>query len=129
MLDARAAPPRILVVEDEDLIQMLLSSQLEDMGFEVEITGSAAAAKSKLALLQGQVDAAIVDLGLPDATGDSLVRELRALYPALPIVISSGYDKATLEEKFSAHQSMEFLSKPFSAEQLEAAIRDLGVKP
>jgi hypothetical protein len=44
-------------------------------------------------------------------------------------VISSGYDKDTLEEKFSAHQSMEFLSKPFSAEQLEAAIRDLGVKP
>ena len=37
MLDARAAPPRILVVEDEDLIQMLLSGQLEDMGFEAEI--------------------------------------------------------------------------------------------
>ncbi len=53
MLDARAAPPRILVVEDEDLIQMLLSSQLEDMGFEVEISGSAAAAKNKLALAAG----------------------------------------------------------------------------
>jgi PAS domain S-box-containing protein len=129
MLDARAAPPRILVVEDEDLIQMLLSSQLEDMGFEAEITGSAAAAKSKLALLQGQVDAAIVDLGLPDASGDSLVRELRTLYPTLPIVISSGYDKATLQAKFSSEHSIEFLSKPFTAEQLEAAIRDLGVKP
>jgi hypothetical protein len=40
----RATPQRILVVEDEDIIQMLLCSQLEDMGFEVEITGSAAAA-------------------------------------------------------------------------------------
>ncbi len=75
---------------------MLLSAHLEDMGFEVEITGSAAAAKNKLAFLEGRVDAAIVDLGLPDATGDSLVRELRTLYPTLPIVISSGYDKATL---------------------------------
>ncbi len=129
MLDARAAPPRILVVEDEDLIQMLLSSQLEDMGFEVEITGSAAAAKSKLALLQGQVDAAIVDLGLPDAAGDSLVRELRTVYPALPIVISSGYDEATLRGRFPTERSIEFLSKPFTAEQLEAAIRDLGIKP
>jgi CheY-like chemotaxis protein len=129
MLDARAAPPRILVVEDEDLIQMLLSSQLEDMGFEVEIAGSAAAAKNKLALLQGQVDAAIVDLGLPDATGDSLVRELRTLYPTLPIVISSGYDKATLRSRFPTEQSIEFLSKPFTAEQLEAAIRDLGITP
>ena len=129
MLDARAAPRRILVVEDEDLIQMLLSSQLEDMGFEVEITGSAAAAKSKLALLRGQVDAAIVDLGLPDAAGDSLVRELRAVYPGLPIVISSGYDQATLRGRFPTERSIEFLSKPFTAEQLEAAIRDLGIKP
>jgi CheY-like chemotaxis protein len=129
LLDARAAPSRILVVEDEDMIQMLLCSQLEDMGFEVEITGSAAAAKNKLALLRGQVSGAIVDLGLPDASGDSLVRELRVLYPELPIVISSGYDQATLRGKFSSEQSIEFLSKPFSAEQLEAAIRDLGIKP
>jgi signal transduction histidine kinase/DNA-binding response OmpR family regulator len=129
MLDARAAPPRILVVEDEDLIQMILASQLEDLGFEVEIVGSAAAAKSKLALLQGQVDGAIVDLGLPDATGDSLVRELRALYPTLPIVISSGYDQATLRERFPNERSIALLSKPFTAEQLEAAIRDLGIKP
>jgi PAS domain S-box-containing protein len=129
MLDARAAPPRILVVEDEDLIQMLLSSQLEDLGFEVEIAGSAAAAKNTLVLLHGQVDAAIVDLGLPDATGDSLVRELRALYPALPIVISSGYDNATLRDRFPHEQGVALLSKPFTAEQLEAAIRDLGVKP
>jgi CheY-like chemotaxis protein len=129
LLDARATPSRILVVEDEDFIQMLLSTQLEDMGFEVEMAGSAAAAKNKLALLRGQVDAAIVDLGLPDAPGDSLVKELRALYPALPIVIASGYDQATLRTKFSGEQAIEFLSKPFTAEQLEAAIRDLGIKP
>jgi signal transduction histidine kinase len=129
LLDARASPPRILVVEDEDIIQMLLCGQLEDMGFEVEITGSAAAAKHKLASLRGQVSAAIVDLGLPDAPGDSLVGELRVLYPALPIVISSGYDQATLRSKFSSEHSIEFLSKPFNAEQLEAAIRDLGIKP
>ena len=129
MLDARAAAPRILVVEDEELIQMILSSQLEELGFEVEIAGSAAAAKSKLAALQGQIDAAVVDLGLPDATGDSLVQELRANYPALPVLISSGYDKATLRSRFPAEQAMEFLSKPFTAEQLEAAFCKLGIKP
>jgi PAS domain S-box-containing protein len=129
LLDARATASRILVVEDEDFIQMLLSTQLEDMGFEVEMAGSATAAKNKLALLRGQVDAAIVDLGLPDAPGDSLVKELRTLYPTLPIVIASGYDQATLRSKFSGQQAIEFLSKPFSAEQLEAAIRDLGIKP
>ena len=84
---------------------------------------------SKLALLHGQVDAAIVDLGLPDATGDSLIKELRLLYPALPIVISSGYDEATLRDRFPNERSVALLSKPFTAEQLEAAISDLGIKP
>jgi signal transduction histidine kinase len=129
MLDARSAPARILIVEDEDLIQMLLSAQLEDLGFETEVTGSAAAAMAKLALLQGECAAAIVDLGLPDSKGNSLINEMRALYPQLPIVISSGYDKATLRTQFPAERNMEFLSKPFAAEQLEAAIRGLGLKP
>jgi len=51
------------------------------------------------------------------------------VYPALPIVISSGYDKATLQSRFPTERSIEFLSKPLTAEQLEAAIRDLGIKP
>jgi PAS domain S-box-containing protein len=128
VLDTSAAPARILIVEDEDLIQMVLSSQLEDMGYEVEVAGSAAEAKNKLALLRGAPQAAIVDLGLPDSHGGSLIRELRAMYPSLPIIVSSGYDKATLHSQFSAERLIEYLSKPFTAEQLEAAIRDLGLK-
>jgi signal transduction histidine kinase/DNA-binding response OmpR family regulator len=129
MLDARAAPTRVLVVEDEDLIQMLLSTQLEDLGFEAELAGSAAAAMNKAALLQGEFAAAIVDLGLPDSRGNALINELRALYPRLPIIIASGYDKATLQSWFAGLESMEFLSKPFTAEQLEAAVRGLGLTP
>jgi PAS domain S-box-containing protein len=127
ILDARNAPARILIVEDEDLIQMLLSSQLEEMGFEVEIAGSAAAAMDKLVLLHGQVDAAIVDMGLPDSQGGTLVRELRAKYASLPIIISSGYDKATLQARFAGERFLEYLSKPFTAEQLAAALRDCGL--
>jgi DNA-binding response OmpR family regulator len=125
ILDARVVTGRILIVEDEELIQMLLSSQLEDMGFDVEVAGSAAAAMSKVALLHGQFDAAIVDLGLPDSQGGTLVRELRAVHPTLPIVISSGYDKASLAGQFSGQNSIEFLCKPFTVEQLEAALRAL----
>jgi CheY-like chemotaxis protein len=129
MLDARAAPRRVLVVEDEDLIQMLLSAQLEDLGFETELAGSAATAMSKAALLHGEFAAAIVDLGLPDSKGDALVNELRASYPRLPIIIASGYDKATLQSRFSGQGNMAFLGKPFTAEQLEAAVRGLGLTP
>jgi signal transduction histidine kinase/DNA-binding response OmpR family regulator len=127
ILDSRSAPARILVVEDEDLIQMLLAAQLEEMGFAAEVAGSAAAAMDKLVLLHGHVDAAIIDLGLPDSQGGTLVRELRAKYATLPIVICSGYDKASLKARFADERFIEYLSKPFTQEQLEAVLRDSGL--
>ena len=70
--DRPAATARILVVEDEALLQLLMADNLEDLGFKAEIAGSASAAKSLVASLEGDVAAAIVDMGLPDATGDVL---------------------------------------------------------
>ena len=127
MLDANTASTRILIVEDEDLIQMVIAGHVADMGFEVELAGSAAEAKSKMLLLKGSVDAAIVDMGLPDARGDRLVSELRAIYPTLPIVISSGYDKATMQVKFAGTSNIEFLTKPYTQQQLSDALSRLGL--
>jgi CheY-like chemotaxis protein len=123
----RVGAGRILVIEDEDLIQMLLVSHLEELGFESEVAGSAAEAKSKVLLLGGAFDAIITDLGLPDARGESLVKELREIYPNLPVVISSGYDKGTLQARFAGVGGVEFLSKPFTQEQLAQALQRIGV--
>ena len=71
--------------------------------------------------------AAIVDMGLPDATGDVLVSELRAIYPKLPIVVSSGQSEASLLDRFKGHEQVGFLTKPYAMEQLERALRSIGV--
>jgi signal transduction histidine kinase/DNA-binding response OmpR family regulator len=127
MLEARSGTTRILVVEDEDLIQMVIAAQLEDMGFGVELAGTAAEAKSKMLLLNGSLHAAIIDMGLPDAKGDAVVRELRAIDPALPIVISSGYGKAALQGNFIDTQLIEFLTKPYTEDQLRNALHRVGI--
>jgi CheY-like chemotaxis protein len=127
MLDARSGAARILIVEDEELIQMVIAGHLEDMGFSVELAGTAAEAKSKMLLLNGSLDAAIIDMGLPDARGDAVVNELRAIEPALPIVISSGYDKAAMQVKFADARLMEFLTKPYSQDQLRDALHRIGI--
>ncbi len=127
MLDARSENARILVVEDEELIQMLVAGHLQEIGFSVELAGTAAEAKSKMLLLNGALDAVIVDIGLPDAKGDALVGELRAMYPALPIVISSGYDKAATQSKFADARLIEFLTKPYTGDQLRDVLRRLGL--
>jgi hypothetical protein len=54
---------------------------------------------NKVKLLQGGVDTAVIELGLPDLQGDILVSEPRAVYPTLPIVIASGYEEIQLRER------------------------------
>jgi CheY-like chemotaxis protein len=129
MLDAQSGPTRILVVEDEVLLQMLTIDCLEEVGFRVEIAGSATEAMNKLRLVSGGVDAAIVDVGLPDRKGDVLVGEIRALYPSLPIVLATGYESDDLRDRFKAHRLMAFLPKPYSTDQLCDALREVGISP
>ena len=123
----QTAPAAILVVEDEVLIQMLAAEYLEELGFKAEVAGSAAAAKSKLALLKGEVAAVVVDLGLPDATGDALVRELRGIYPTLPILVASGESQSSLLDRFKNYERVGVLGKPYTIAQLESALRSIAV--
>jgi DNA-binding NtrC family response regulator len=54
--------------------------------------GSAAEAINKLALVPGSYDAVIIDVGLPDRKGDTLIHEMKAIYPHLPIVLATGHN-------------------------------------
>src|SRR5262249_25069946 len=97
LLAAPSAPPRILFVEDEVLVRMLAVEHLERAGYRVEAAGSSTEALNKARL--ASIAAAVVDLGLPDRKGDHLVRELRRLFPRVPVVIASGYPEADLRAR------------------------------
>ena len=73
------------------------------------------------------LDAAIIDIGLPDRKGDVLVAEVRAIYPAMPIVIASGYGEEALRERFKSFDRIVVVSKPYVAEQLRSALASLKV--
>ena len=127
ILDTRSAPARILVVEDEALIQMLVTGYLESAGFRVDTVGSATEALNKLRMIPGAVDAVIVDVGLPDRSGDTLVREIRALHPSLPIIVASGRQQSTLRRLFQDEPRIAFVAKPYTDEDLRIALRAIGL--
>ena len=129
VLDARTAPPCLLLVEDEPLVRLVVAEALDELGFKVEEAGSATEAINKMRLLQGRVDAAVVDVGLPDRKGDALAAELRAMDGALPIIVASGYDGDSLRSRFAADPLVTFLDKPYEAHQLVAVLREFDVKP
>ena len=128
MLDSRSGSPRVLLVEDELLVQMVASKQLEELGYRVETAHSATEAMSRIRLLDGAIDLAIVDLGLPDKRGDVLVSELRVLYPHLPVLIASGYGEGDLRHRLGGDGPLAFVGKPYTQDDLRKALAGLRVR-
>ena len=123
-----AARAAILLVEDELLVRMFAVDALEDAGFRVIEAGTAAEA---LRALQASPDvrAALVDIGLPDRSGDQLAGEIQALRADLPIVIASGRSGRELRDRFAGNQRVTVLVKPYTASLLVDALAAVGVTP
>lgn len=127
ILDAGSTTGRVLVVEDEFMIQMLAVQYLEEHGLKADVAGSATDALNKLRLIPGGVDAVVIDLGLPDRPGDVLVREIRSLFPTMPIVLASGAQHGELEKLAREQPRLAVVGKPYTADALIAALRGLGI--
>jgi DNA-binding response OmpR family regulator len=64
----------------------------------------------------------VVDLGLPDRPGEELVRELRSLYPTLPIIIASGKGAGAVDGGVRALANIAFITKPYNFDDLRGTI-------
>lgn len=105
----------------------VVADALEAAGYRVEEAGSAAEGLAKMRAVDGRIDAAVVDIGLPDRKGDALAVEMRALRTDLPIIIASGYDGAETRTRFAGDRLIGFVGKPYESERLIAALGALGV--
>jgi len=108
---------RVLLVEDEAMIAMLLEDMLGDLGCEV--VGPAYALKSALALAAGEgpIDVAILDINLAGRPVFEVADALRARH--VPMIFSSGYGDRGLRE---VDRGAPVLGKPFRAGDLAAAL-------
>jgi CheY-like chemotaxis protein len=129
MLDVQPKTGRILVVEDEPLLQLVIAENMQDMGFTAEPAGTAAEARDKLRRSPGGFDGALVDIGLPDQPGDALVADIRAQAPSFPVVLSSGHGEAHVRARFGNDRFVSYLGKPYTTDQLAAALRSVGMVP
>ncbi|MBR0817643.1 response regulator [Bradyrhizobium liaoningense] len=124
----RPGPGRVLLVEDEFLLNLLVTDMLAEAGFSVDAAASFGEAAKKARSGIDDLVGAIVDLGLPDRPGDELVTELRALYPNLPVVLATGYADDDVRKRFSVAKGVQLLTKPFDLDRLTAALGRAGVR-
>ncbi len=108
--------PRLLVVEDEYLIRMLLEDMLAELGYDVAAAVGSMAEASELAA-HGDFNAAILDVNL-DGEEIYPVAEILAKR-GLPFVFVTGYGEHNLPAPYRDRPA---LQKPFQAKQLKAAL-------
>jgi len=117
---------RLLVVDDEPHIGLLLRLQMESRGYELRLARSLFEARAALLSDAEQPDAVLLDLHLPDGSGVELLRELRAR-PAtatLPIIILTAEgEERVLQEARSLGAAT--VTKPFSPSKLTAQVAAL----
>src|ERR1700744_5904035 len=107
--------PTVLLVEDERKLRELVRSYLERAGFTVLSTESGAEAITLAA--SAAPDIVVLDLGLPDVSGETVAREIRAA-SATPILMLTA--KATEDDRIAGLElgADDYVTKPFSPREL-----------
>lgn len=118
---------RVLLIEDETRIVELLTAALIRAGFVVDSFGTCADGREALSLLP--YDAAILDLGLPDGDGLSLLTAMRSEGNKVPILVLTARD--TVEDRVVGLDTGadDYLVKPFAVSELVARIKALLRRP
>jgi DNA-binding response OmpR family regulator len=114
---------RVLLVEDDELIGQAIVAGLRRHGIKVHHVCTAAAAE--LAQTEEAFHAMVLDLGLPDRDGIALLKVVRAVEPALPVIIASARD--SIEHRLSGLHggADDYLIKPFDLRELAARLHAL----
>ena len=115
---------RVLLVEDDDLLGSAVQAGLEQSGYTVDWlrNGGQAAA----ALRDDEPDLLVLDLGLPEKDGLTVLEELRARDSSLPVLILTARD--TVEDRIAGLDvgADDYLVKPFDLGELTARLRAIS---
>jgi DNA-binding NtrC family response regulator len=108
--------PKILVVDDEDSIQMLLREALGSWGYQVTCASTGVAA---LEAMQGHLfDAALVDIRMPEMDGLTFLREVKRRDDSIEVVIMTGYPTVSTAVEALKEGAYDYLPKPLIMDEL-----------
>jgi two-component system, cell cycle sensor histidine kinase and response regulator CckA len=122
-LPAARGRETVLLVEDDPMVRELSARILGERGYTVLSASNAAEAHACAELHQGEIDLLLTDVVMPGGNGLELADQLTARYPRLPVLFMSGYSPDIVLRQGLVPESVDFLTKPFTEEQLGQAVR------
>mgnify|MGYP005835678577 CR=1 FL=1 len=114
---------KVLVIDDEEPLREIIKEVLGMLKMEVIQAETGIQAIEIVSALDAPVDLMIIDLHMPNMTGEETFEKLRSRFPDCPVLFISGHYgnsyKSMLDEK------TQFLKKPFSLNELQKAVSAL----
>ncbi|WP_217431022.1 PAS domain-containing protein [Sphingomonas bacterium] len=118
---------RVLVVEDNADVGSFTTNTLQELGYETTLAANADEALAELSHGGGErFDIVFSDVVMPGMNGIQLGEAIRAAYPGLPVVLTSGYSSVLAQ---NGTHGFELLHKPYSVEQLSRVLRSFARRP
>ena len=114
----------ILIIEDEGDISLILNLMLKKQDIEIEHVTTIA--NAGIFLKQQKTDLVIIDNQLPDGFGMDYIKNIKADYPTVKIIMITGNTNNTDKENALQNGADFFLAKPFTKEQIQAAIENVS---
>jgi PAS domain S-box-containing protein len=130
--ESRQSKPRIetgvvartvLVVDDEEVVRNTARRMLEHLGYDVLLAAGGAEALELHARLDGAIHAVLLDLTMPQMSGEAVFRALRRSDPSIRVILSSGYTADDSAAGLDALSLSGFIQKPYSLDDLASTLR------
>jgi CheY-like chemotaxis protein len=113
----------VLVIDDDAGVRLVLKHLLEFFGFEVLEAADGRLGVTAYGARMADVKLVILDMTMPELSGEETFRELRQLRADVPVILSSGYNEVEATRRFCAKGLAAFLPKPFTPDDLARCIR------
>lgn len=115
-------PPKIALIEDDDIVRQATSQWLQLAGFDV--TAFSLGEEGKAAILSQEFDAIVSDVRLPDTDGLSILESLIANHIPTPIILITGHGDVDMAVGALQNGAFDFIEKPFQPERLSQRVTD-----
>ena len=103
----------ILVIDDEQPVRAAVTDILEDSGLIVITAEDGEAGVGVYRERQAAIDLVVLDLSMPGQSGEETLRQLRDFNPQVRVILSSGYDRAEVAQRFADQAYSGFIQKPY----------------
>jgi CheY-like chemotaxis protein len=122
-LDPLCGAGAILVVDDEEFVRRTAKASLEHYGYTVVEAENGRDGLELFRRMQDSIRLVLLDLTMPVMSGEETYRQIKAINPNIPVIVSSGYGEMEAERRLGDERGIDFIKKPYAAQKLADKVK------